>query len=169
MSKPETKKTEKKLRDFQQRRDWLYSKTGKDSFFWMHMVQTCIEKNSVPITRGKWKGHGRTDVVGFLGLLSKCVWTSRPSFKKEAYDENMYMAAVLGYILSVWFVLVQTAKTQDPRRPIELRMKGLRRLPEYQSAMTFDMCDEFLKYSIFGGQEHFEPPYTKNATNGTFV
>jgi hypothetical protein len=146
---------------------WILKNTKKDAVRWFLDVQKCIAAHtSPPRTRGKYKGHGTTDTKKWIDDLYWLIWRKRP--KGKAYDENMYLAAAMGYVLVLWYTRIQRAKAYDPRRPIEIRKGAIDRIPHYLSSLVHDLLDDSIDAHTLAGQD-FEPPYGRNATDGKFV
>lgn len=133
---------------------------------WLTRVQELIEDASGPVLKkGPFKGHSRTKPVKWLTNLVKQMDSVRP--KDDKFDENIWMAYQLGWVLFLWAHYCRYAKSQDPNRPLEIRRKS-------QNAWAKDMqtFEEIINdmpgiEKVF--KQKWDDPFGPNAKDGTFV
>lgn len=152
--------------------DWLMESTGAPTERWLAFVQNRIAAHSRP---GPDPNHSVTDAMAWVTDLAKDVmagwpgdWESKLATDPTAFDENMRLARELGLVLCAWYASVQRAKTQDPRRPIELRRKAHDRRAAWMQALLRAITDDQLDPLVFPGQQ-WESPFRPDATDGDFV
>ncbi len=132
------------------------------------LVQELIAKYSTPPrAKGKFKGHGTTNIMKWLIELIKIVWKQRPKDKGK-HDENMYITSHLGYILSTWYARVQRAKCFDPRRPVEVRKEAYKKYQNFVQTLMLGVASDEFDITIFPDQE-WDNPFSPDAKNGTFI
>ncbi len=142
---------------------WLQENTGLSDREWIEYVQQLIREHSVPSSD---PNHDETEVTAWIHELTVKVATI-PT--ESQVDGNMFVSRIMSAVLALWYHNVQFAKTRDPRRPIQLRLKAVSRLSKWRiglAKIAMDRNDEIK--DIFSGQD-WEDPKDKNATDGTFV
>ena len=130
----------------------------------MRTVQELIQKNSRP-TKDPW--HGATNTERMIkDLVQVIIKVAFP--KKGRYDGNMRMAAILSYVLALWYLRIHRAKSYDPRRPVNARQQAYYTRLDYANALFFAIEDESLDPTCFPGQK-WESPFDPYPTDGYFV
>ena len=140
---------------------WIASVTGKPRRWWVAEVQRLISKHSRPT---KDPHHGQTRTGAVIAELVGIVHKTFP--KKETFDGNMRMAAVLSYVLAIWYSRLSRAKAYDPRRPVAHRKMGYANRLAW--AMALALMDESEDAEHFPGQR-WEMPYDPYPTDGYFI
>jgi hypothetical protein len=143
-------------------RDLLAQATGEDRAWWLDYVQQRIKARSRPSAD---PNHDATDVRRWVRDVLEELYRRMPH---GGGDANMGMASLLGFVLTYWYVRVHHAKAFDPSRPVRLRMQALVKVGDYQASLLAAWLDERHDARHFPGQT-FEPPYTPDATDGSFV
>ena len=93
----------------------------------------------------------------------------RKSFpKKGAYDGNMRMASVLGFVLVHWYLRTHRAKAFDPRRPVAHRRVALDQWRRFCLCLTNAMLDDGEDARIFPSQR-WESPNDPHTIDGFFT
>ena len=144
---------------------FLQLTTKHDMTWWVQRVQAAIAKHTKPITKGKWKGHGNTNLSRWVRDIFNEVLKTSP---KEPHDENMRFAAVAGMVLICWFLRCQRAKCYDPNRPIAIRRGAMERWMKYSADLVRLIVEEQNDPKIFPGQQ-WDPPFSPSAKEGTFI
>lgn len=140
---------------------WIEDITNRNDEYWVARVQHLIAKNTVP----DGNGHGETDEKWVHELVDEIV---KDLPVDETYDGNMRIAAILGYVSSLWFVSTQLAKTYDSHRPTNIRQKAYRRLNLWKQdfcAMLWDMS----KFPTYYPEQPWQFPFDPSAKGGDFV
>ena len=138
--------------------------TGKPKSWWVAATQALITKHSRP-TKDPRHGQTRTGMV----VAELVALVEKTSFrKKERFDGNMRMAAVLSYVLALWYLRVHRAKSYDPRRPVALRRGAYWSRMGYLNALFLAITDESEDQLYFPGQR-WETPFDPYPTDGYFV
>jgi len=84
------------------------------------------------------------------------------------YDGNMRMAAVLSYVLALWYLRIHRAKSYDPRRPVKHRKSAYHQRLRFACAIFYAIVDESEDPDFFPGQK-WESPFDPYPTDGYFV
>lgn len=151
--------------------EWIEDATSKPRAYWVARVQQLIQENSEPNPDNPQ--HPETDAGAFLLQLVAEVLESAPLSSWQTgvppYDGNMRAAAILGYVLSLWFARIARAKLYDPNRPLG------NALPIYKSrylawchALAAALFDESEDSTYFPGQK-WQYPFAPGAKGGFFV
>ena len=165
MAKRKPKILKPELRRRNKPAPWIDELSGKDRKWWVAKVQSLIKRHSRP-TNNPW--HGTTDSSLVIRDLVKEVQRHAMPKKGPAYDGNMRMAAVLGYVLCLWYLRVHRAKSQDPRRPVKHRKAAYHSRLRFATAMFHAIVDESEDAEFFSGQK-WESPFDPYPTDGYFV
>ena len=144
---------------------WIEDLSGKDRKWWVAKVQTLIKRHSRP-TKNPW--HGTTDSSLVIRDLAREVGRHAMPKKGPAYDGNMRMAAILSYVLALWFFRIARAKSYDPRRPVKHRKAAYLGQLKFATAMFHAIVDESEDPEFFPGQK-WESPFDPYPTDGYFV
>ena len=88
--------------------------------------------------------------------------------KRGAYDGNMRMASVLGFVLVFWYLRTGRAKAFDPRRPVAHRKAALDQWRRFCLNLLNAMLDDSEDARIFP-EQNWESPYSNHPTDGYFV
>jgi hypothetical protein len=154
------------------RLDYPWSATDQDLVYWLLRIETVlIPKYSTPPDPKAplHNRHGRTDVLGWVTQLATELHGAYPAgAKADQVDGNMREAALLGMVLSAWYIRTQRAKTQDPRRPVEMRKNAHHRWRRYCGELVAVMFDDQLDARMFPGQ-HWDNPFGTHALDGVFT
>ncbi len=142
---------------------WIASVTGKPRRWWIAEVQRLISKHSRPT---KDPRHGQTRTGAVIAELVGIIHKTFP--KKETFDGNMRMAAVLSYVLAIWYSRLGRAKAYDPRRPVAHRKMGYVNRLAWAMAMVLALMDESEDAEHFPGQK-WETPFDPYPTDGFFT
>ena len=112
------RRTRRRRREIQTPSDnsWIFFISGKTRKWWVVEIQRLVSKHSKP-TKDPW--HGRTETLRAIVDLATTVQKTFP--KKGSFDGNMRMAAILSYVLALWYNRLHRAKSYDPRRPVKVR------------------------------------------------
>lgn len=156
---------------------WIEHMTGKDRQWWVAKVQALITKNSKP-TKDPWHGTTNTEKM-VQDLMKEIKKTYGHDFQAKTgsrisametrrFDENMRMASVLGYVLTLFYARLHRAKAYDPRRPVKLRQVAYQQRHLWSIAMFRAMTDESEDQDHFPGQK-WESPFDPYPTDGYFV
>jgi len=145
-------------------KDWLEEKTDHDRKWWVARVQYWIDRYSFPTDD---PDHDSTETGLVVMRLTQDVGYCAEQ-RKGQFDENMYAAAVLSQVLSLWYLRVHRAKCLDPNRPIKHRKKAYEQWHKYTQALSSNMTDERLDPTHFPGQD-WDTPFSPNAKDGEFV
>ena len=143
---------------------WIERVSGMPKTWWVHSVQSLITKHSRP-TKNPW--HGMTDSSKVVADLVKLVQKRAMPKKGRPYDENMRMAAILSYVLALWYLRLHRAKSYDSRRPVRLRQGAYWNRMDYCQALFRAMVDESEDQIYFPGQP-WETPFHPYPTDGFF-
>ena len=143
---------------------WIAYMTGKPRKWWVAEVQRLISKHSRPT---KDPHHGQTQTMKAVAELVSTVHKTFPK-KGERFDGNMRMAAVLSYVLALWYSRLSRAKSYDPRRPVAHRKAGYAHRLAWAMAMTLALMDESEDAEHFPGQ-NWESPWDPRTTDGYFI
>lgn len=151
--------------------DVLQRMTGRSRAYWFRRVQGLIAKHTTPGVhrfryRGKVSVHGETDEAAWMAALVAEVRRHAP--KSGRYDGNMWIAAVVGLILSHWFIRIQRAKTMDPRRPKHFRRRAYASWVRFNGELLRVVFDESEDPRLLPGQR-WENPYDPRSKDGRFV
>lgn len=141
---------------------WLKQATKLTDEQWVKYVQRRIAARSRP---SKDPDHDQTDTQAWLLDLVKRV---ERQMGKGPGDENMGIAARLSLILALWYSRIQLAKAHDPRRPLKLRRWAYQSWRVWALAMADAIHDQSADPAYFPDQ-HFDPPHSPHAIDGTFV
>lgn len=140
---------------------WIEDKTNRTDEYWVARVQHLIAKNTV----ARDDGHGDTDEKWVHQLVDEIV---KDLPVDETYDGNMRIAAILGYVLTLWFTATQIAKTFDSHRPTNIRQKAYIRLNEYKREFCNMMWD-MSKHPGYYPNQPWQFPFDPEAKGGDFV
>ena len=143
---------------------WIAYMTGRPRKWWVAEVQRLISKHSMPT---KDPHHGQTQTEKAVAELVSTVHKTFPK-KGERFDGNMRMAAVLSYVLALWYSRLSRAKSYDPRRPVAHRKAGYAHRLSWAMAMVLALMDESEDVEHFPGQ-NWETPFSDHPTDGYFV
>ena len=88
--------------------------------------------------------------------------------KRGAYDGNMRMASVLGFVLVFWYLRTHRAKAFDPRRPVAHRKAALDQWRRFCLSLLNAMLDDSEDARIFPSQK-WESPHDPFPTDGAFI
>jgi hypothetical protein len=144
--------------------------TGSVDAAWLRYVESAIARHSsAPFKSGPFKGHSTTNTTAWVTELMYALQDQRKQMAgKKTYDENMAMAADLGFTLVAWYANVQRAKSLDPNRPVKLRQEAQKRRASFLSNLNNAINNDELMVSVWGGQQ-YNLPYGKFAKGGSFV
>ncbi len=143
---------------------WIMQVSGKSKTWWVRIVQELIQKHSRK-TKDPW--HGATNIERVVKELVQII--KRVAFRKKGrYDGNMRMAAVLSYVLAIWYLRIHRAKSYDPRRPVKARKAAYFTRLNYATALFYAIEDESMDPVHFPGQK-WESPFDPYPTDGYFV
>ena len=144
--------------------------TGHIDAAWLRYIESAIAKHSGPAFKsGPFKGHSITNTAAWVTELMYALQRRREQASKgKVYDENMAMAADLGYVLITWYANVQRAKSLDPNRPVKLRQEAQKRRASLLNNLFAAVNDDRLMVEVWAGQQ-YNLPYGKFAKNGRFV
>ena len=133
---------------------------------WMTTIQQMIaEHTTPPRTRGKYKGHGSTDLHWVHDLVDFV--TAEINKRRGARDENMAVASYLAFILGQWYLHVHRAKSYDENRPLELRRHALRTRNKWLEDFIGCALSDRIMAKVF--PQKFSPPFGKGAKGGKFI
>ena len=141
---------------------WIASVTGKPRRWWVAEVQRLISKHSRPT---KDPHHGQTRTGAVIAELVGIVHKTFP--KKETFDGNMRMAAVLSYVLALWYSRLHRAKSFDPRRPVKHRQAAYWNRLGWADAMFLTLVDESEDPEYF--PQRWENPFDPWTLDGYFT
>jgi|SRR3990167_9951670 len=144
---------------------WIEAMTGKDVLWWVSETQRLISKHSRP-TKNPWHRATKTGMV--IAELINLVQRHGMPKRGPAYDGNMRMASILGFVLSVWYLRLHRAKSYDPRRPVRHRQQAYWSRLGYATALFMAIVDESKDAEMFPGQR-WEMPFDPYPTDGYFV
>lgn len=142
---------------------WIAEVTNRPAQEWVGLIQRAIRKASMPT---KDPRHDQTNVSQWLAEVIATILVTAP--KKGQYDENLRTAAVVGYILLLWYFRCHRAKIHDPRRPIARRREAYAKWLACAAAVQALPLDEREDGVMFPGQK-WESPFAWHATDGVFV
>ena len=148
---------------------WIETVSGKDRKWWVAKVQSLIGKHSRPT---KDPNHGYTESEKVIHDLMREV--KRHAMPRggpasvRRYDENMRTAAVLSYVLALWYLRIHRAKSYDPRRPVKHRQAAYHQRQRFATMMFHAIVDESEDAEFFPGQK-WESPFDPYPTDGYFV
>lgn len=136
---------------------------------WIQTVQDLIVKSmSAKTVMVKTK-----DGQGKHSLMKDFKWPQRladeivKEFPEDGNgDPNMGIAAEMAYVLLTWYVRIQHAKCNDPRRPLKVRREAYLTWIAFQRAIISTMVDE-RDDSVF--KQPWNDPWLPNARGGKFV
>lgn len=131
--------------------DWLEKETGYSLEWWFRFVQESVVKNSSPSEDPK---HDETDTRKVIEALTSLVCNCPPMSGR--YDENMRVAMLLSFILGSWFVKICKGKSLDPKRPLQDRARGYKRVSDFVGEFLRGCLDD-RDLPLLLGQE-FELP-----------
>lgn len=151
--------------------DYLQDRTGHDRRYWFARVQRLIVKHTTPIDpkvlkkMGLSPGHGSTDTAAVVASLTREIQRTIPA--DAPVDGNMFVAAVLGVVLSTWYARLQRAKSCDPVRPLSLRRKAYSAFLDFGTELSRILVDE-RDDATFLPEQEWDGPFTPNARSGDF-
>ena len=140
---------------------WIQEKTNRSEEYWVARVQALISEN----TKSTEDGHGETDEQWIHQLVDEIVSNLPPD---ETYDGNMRMAALLSYVLGLWYASVHLAKMFDSNRPTFVRQRAFQNLQDWKTAMFESMTDISKLPTYFMGQP-WQHPFDPEAKGGDFL
>lgn len=143
---------------------YLTRYTGFSTVYWMKRVQDLIQLS------GDWHHeiHPECDVPKWMDELTTEVFEQiKLNAGTRPYDENIAVAGCMAIILSCWSVRIARAKAHDPRRPLKLRRRALKRVTHLAAAIHDALFDEQGDHYYF--EQPWEYPYMEGATDGDFV
>lgn len=146
--------------------DWLELKTGHDAAWWMLVVQGLIAE--------EWRenpddpDHPLSEPAVWMEQLIVAVNRCRPPEDGEPYDENLWMASVVGSILAVWAARCSYAKTHDPNRPVGLRRLAYLKHQQFTAGLSM-MVHSIRRDTDVWADQQWEQPFQRDATDGSFV
>lgn len=144
----------------------LFDMTGDGCQYWMDLIGSLIVKHTKPSDNPL---HGSTESNLWLRDLSDELWSRIPSrHDLTKLDENIICSSLLSLILTLWSCRIKRAKAYDPRRPVEIRKRMLKRANEFHAALLACMTDESHDHEYFPKQE-WDPPFAPGAEDGDFV
>ena len=154
--------------------DYLLEKTGQSTAYWMARIETLIAQHSEPITdeavRARLReadidpdAHQANEPVRWLVQIGDELRHAMPV--NATYDGNMWMAATMGQVLSIWFARLSYAKSHDPARPLADRRAGYRKHLEFVGALSLALVDE-QQDPVFFPKQRWQHPHAGEARSG---
>jgi hypothetical protein len=140
---------------------WIEDRTNRSDEYWVGRVQQLIISNTIL----KDDGHGDTDSKWIHKLCDE-IENSLPP--ETDYDGNMRMAAILGYIFSLWYSSTHLAKTFDSHRPVYTRQKAYGMLQDWKHGV-FDLLTNISKHPAYYPGQPWQHPFDPDAKGGDFL
>lgn len=155
--------------------DRLRDLTGHPTEYWLARVEASIRKAERPPTTKeaddlerqglsrdhKMGGPPNDWVLAICAEVEQC----RPT---SLHDGNMWTAATVGLILSLWYLRLARVKAYDESRPLADRMPAYSRYLTHLASLVMGAVDERQDALTFPHISKRLNPFSPDATSGTF-